>query len=214
MFCGFLTIIYSSTDRFLHATTAIVIAILLDGLDGRVARKFNATSKFGVEFDSLSDLVSFGVAPAILIYNWCFQLKADEFGVFICFIYVICAASRLARFNISQEKMSAFQGLPSPAAAGLVASLVFAFSKVEHTNSLLIFSVLLMLSASYLMISSITFLSIKKVHLGMLDPKIIVGLAGIIWLFWYVPRFSFLALALAYALSGPLRLIYNKLKRS
>ena len=84
MFCGYLCIIYAFTDRFHKAFIAILIAIVLDGLDGRVARGLKATSKFGTEFDSFSDFISFGVAPALLMYNWCFRTTADEFGVVVC----------------------------------------------------------------------------------------------------------------------------------
>ena len=123
LFCGFLAIIYASSFRFEKAVIAIVLAILLDGLDGRVARRLNATSKFGLEFDSFSDLVSFGVAPAMLIYHWAFQQQADEWGVFVTFVYAICAASRLARFNIAPENLKGFTGLPTPGAAAVVAAL-------------------------------------------------------------------------------------------
>ena len=157
MFCGFLTIIYASSGRFSKAAIAIFIAILLDGLDGRVARRFNATSRFGLEFDSFSDLVSFGVAPAILMYHWCFQIKADEFGVFIGFVYIICAASRLARFNISEENLSSFQGLPSPAAAAMIGSIVFSFPIVEPGAVIISAGSILMLFIAYLMVSNIEF---------------------------------------------------------
>src|SRR4051812_49244437 len=85
MFCGFLAMVYANAGHFEKAFAAVFFAILLDGLDGRVARRFNATSKFGVEFDSFSDLVSFGIAPAIMMYCWCFRAHADEFGVVVCF---------------------------------------------------------------------------------------------------------------------------------
>ena len=124
MFCGFIACIYAEAGRFEKAAIAVGFAILLDGLDGRVARKFNATSKFGLEFDSFSDLVSFGVAPAIIMYHWCFKPLADEFGVFFTFVYALCAASRLARFNISQQNLANFTGLPTPGAAGMVAATV------------------------------------------------------------------------------------------
>ena len=101
MFCGFLAIMYGSSGRYKQAVFCIFLAIILDGLDGRVARRLNATSKFGVEFDSFSDLISFGIAPAVMLYHWAFHPVADEFGVFVAFIYVLCAVSRLARFNIS-----------------------------------------------------------------------------------------------------------------
>ena len=124
MFCGFLAIVYASNGRYEKAALAIGIAILLDGLDGRVARKLNATSPFGVEFDSFSDLISFGLAPAILIYFWAFASGANEFGVIVTFPYCVAAATRLARFNISPPNLKSFVGLPTPGAAALAAAVV------------------------------------------------------------------------------------------
>jgi CDP-diacylglycerol--serine O-phosphatidyltransferase len=169
LFCGFLTIIYATSGRFEKAAIAIALAILLDGLDGRVARSLNATSRFGVEFDSFSDLVSFGVAPAILMYHWSFQLLADEFGVAVCFIYVLCAASRLARFNISAENLSTFEGLPTPGAAGFVAALVNFFPAPPQSLVLSGFGTFVMLSLGLLMVSQIEFLSIKQLKVCSCD---------------------------------------------
>lgn len=203
MFCGFLTTIYASTGRFEKACIAIALALLLDGLDGRVARKLNATSRFGVEFDSLSDLISFGVAPATLMYYWCFQRVADEFGVFVTFIYVICAASRLARFNIADSNLKAFTGLPTPGAAALVAALVN-FSPVLHDSiSLVCFGAFVALSLAYLMVSHIEFFSVKMITVRGMNPKIRIAVGGLIALTWYNSGFAFLVLSAAYVLSGP-----------
>ena len=185
LFCGFLTIIYATSGRYEKAVVAIAIAFLLDGLDGRVARKLNATSKFGVEFDSFADLVSFGVAPAILMYNWAFRLPADEFGVFICFIFVICAASRLARFNITESNMDAFEGMPTPAAAGMLTSVVFFLPEIEQSMGLVAVSTVMLLSLSYLMISKIEFFSVKTMKVGSLHilARLSIGiLIALIWL--------------------------------
>ena len=100
IFCGFYALIGAIKGRFDHACLAIGLALLLDALDGRVARRLNATSEFGREIDSLSDIVSFGIAPAILIYQWAFNSLADDFGLLVSFLFVACGASRLARFNV------------------------------------------------------------------------------------------------------------------
>ena len=207
MFCGFLSIIYASSGRFEKAAFAIIFALLLDGLDGRVARKLNATSKFGVEFDSFSDLISFGIAPAILIYNWAFKVQADEFGVLVTFIYAICAASRLARFNIMQENLKSFLGLPSPGAAGVIAALVNFMPVTEQTKPLAAISALAMVLTGYLMVSRIQFLSIKTLRISGLRLFARIGIALLIAVTWYDYKTGLLVLAVAYALSGPLSLL-------
>ena len=203
MFCGFLACIYSAQGHFDKAAIAIGFAILLDGLDGRVARKFNATSKFGVEFDSFSDLASFGIAPAIMVYHWALEPIANDFGVFVCFIYAVCAASRLARFNISVENLKTFTGLPTPGAAAFVASAVNFFTVPEPSVSFAIFGGATMLLLGFLMVSTIEFFSVKTVRMRALGifPRILVAAA--IGLVWYNSAIGFLALSSAYILSGP-----------
>lgn len=214
MFCGFLTIMYAATGRFEKAGLAIAIAILLDGVDGRVARSLNATSRFGLEFDSLSDLVSFGVAPAVLMYSWGFYPHADEFGVFICFVYVLCAASRLARFNISQENLAGFQGLPTPGAAAMVGALANFAPQVSGDWFIVSFGTLVMGILAFLMVSNIPFLSVKKVKVKGLHLLVqLVGGAAIA-LIWYNGRIGFLVLATAYCLSGPVLFYLEKRKKS
>lgn len=210
MFCGFLAIIYSTSDRFEKAVLAIGIAILLDGLDGKVARRLNATSKFGVEFDSFSDLISFGVAPAILIYNWCFRLPADEFGVFVTFVYALCAASRLARFNVADQNLRAFTGLPTPGAAGVVAAMVYAMPVYAHSTVLLVLSTLVMSTLSYLMVSRLEFFSIKQLRIGTVRTGGRVALGVLIALIWYNSKIGLLALAFGYAYSAPLNVFWKE----
>lgn len=214
MFCGFLSIMYATTDRFEKSIIAIGIAILLDGLDGRVARKLNATSKFGIEFDSFSDLISFGVAPAILIYEWCFrpQMRADEFGIFVCFLFTVCAACRLARFNVQDVNTKGFIGLPTPGAAGAVASLVNFSPVVDTSYSLVALTTSLMLLISYLMVSTVPFLSVKHLQVGSLKIKTMLGVAILIGLVWYNTRVGFLVIGMGYGLSGLLWRFYEYCK--
>jgi len=202
LFCGFLSIIYSSSERWEKAGFAVLLAILLDGLDGRVARRLNATSHFGLEFDSLSDLVSFGIAPAFLMYEWCFRHLADEFGVFICFVYVLCAASRLARFNVSSENLVGFEGLPSPAAAGLVVAVVYGISGNQPDYAAVTMGAALLLLTAYLMVCRIPYPSIKKIKITNIHfaARVLVGI--LIALVWWRPKIGLLVLATGYLLSG------------
>ena len=123
LFAGFYAIIAAMTGAFESACIAIVIAGFLDALDGRIARMTNTTSEFGVQYDSMSDLVAFGVAPAILLFSWALS-GLGKIGWIVAFLYACCAAMRLARFNTAPDS-KAFYGLASPAAAGTMATMVW-----------------------------------------------------------------------------------------
>jgi CDP-diacylglycerol--serine O-phosphatidyltransferase len=125
MFCGFYSVVASLHGEILRAAWAILAASVFDMLDGRVARLAKATSQFGVEYDSLSDLISFGMAPAVLFYVWALQ-PFERIGWLAAFLYLICGALRLARFNVTTAKLSGkyFQGLPIPMAAGMIATFI------------------------------------------------------------------------------------------
>lgn len=209
MFCGFIAIMYASSDRLEKAVIAILLAILLDGLDGRVARRLNATSKFGVEFDSFSDVVSFGLAPAVMMYHWAFQKSADEVGVAITFLYALCAASRLARFNISAENLKSFSGLPTPGAAAFVASIIYTAPYQHDSYGFVVLGSVAMVVIAYLMVSTIEFMSIKQAKLSglRLKGRILIGL--LIALVWKSPSLGLLVLSSIYAGSGP----YLKVRR-
>lgn len=212
MFCGFLTVIYGASGRFDKAAVAIALAILLDGLDGRVARRLNATSKFGLEVDSFADLVSFGIAPALLMYFWCFRATADEFGVFITFVYALCAATRLARFNISAENLKSFTGLPTPGAAGMVASLVNLSPALQAGRGTVTGFSALMLALAFLMVSRIEFFSIKRLKVRGIHPFTSIVIGGLIALIWYNSKVGFLVLTASYVLSGPLGAVLRSRK--
>ena len=126
LFAGFYSIVASINGDFTLAAISIMVAMLWDTLDGRVARLTNTQSAFGAEYDSLSDLVSFGVAPALLVYEWSLS-DLGRFGWLAAFIYLACAALRLARFNtqVGATDKRYFQGLPSPASAGVIASMIW-----------------------------------------------------------------------------------------
>lgn len=203
MFCGFLAIMYASADRFDKAVVAVLIAILLDGLDGRVARRLNATSKFGIEFDSFSDVVSFGLAPAVMMYHWAFRSVADEFGVLVTFFYALCAASRLARFNISAENLKSFSGLPTPGAAVFVVAVINAAPYQQGSYVAALVGAVTMITIGYLMVSTIEFFSIKQFKLAGVKFRARILLGLLIALMWYHPKLGLLVLAAAYAGSGP-----------
>lgn len=126
LFCGFYAIVQAMNTKFEHAAWAIFIAMILDGLDGRIARLTNTQSEFGAQYDSLSDMVSFGAAPALVIYEWSLRGLPNKLGWIAAFIYCSGAALRLARFNTNIEVVDKrfFQGLPSPAAAAMVAGFI------------------------------------------------------------------------------------------
>ena len=203
MFCGYLAIMYASTDRLEKAVIAVLIAILLDGLDGRVARRLNATSKFGIEFDSFSDVVSFGIAPAVMMYHWAFHARADEFGVAVTFFYALCAASRLARFNISAENLKSFSGLPTPGAAVFVVAVINTAPYVQDSLFMAAVGTTVMLSLGYLMVSTIEFFSIKQFKLSGVKLRARLLIGALIALTWYSPPVGLLTLAFLYAASGP-----------
>ena len=126
LFAGFYAIIAAVKGHYEGASIAILVAIVLDGLDGRIARMTNTQSDFGAEYDSLADMVSFGIAPALLAYQWTLQ-EIGKFGFFISFLYAASAALRLARFNVQKtvQDKRFFKGLPSPSAAALVATFIW-----------------------------------------------------------------------------------------
>ena len=132
IFCGFFAMISTMKQNYLYAAYAIVVAAIFDQFDGRLARLTRSTSKFGAEYDSLCDVVSFGVAPAFLMFHWALQ-PFGRLGWMACFLYVACGAIRLARFNVQVNiiEKNYFQGLPIPMAGGIVASSVLAFFELK-----------------------------------------------------------------------------------
>jgi CDP-diacylglycerol--serine O-phosphatidyltransferase len=215
LFGGFFAIIAASQGRFSAACVAIFIAAILDGIDGRVARLTNTQSEFGVQYDSLSDLVSFGMAPALVMYYWSlssFKLEgitAGKIGWLTAFLYAACAALRLARFNsqVAQVDKRWFIGLASPAAAGLMASFVWTCHDLGlRGGELRHAAIAVTVVAALLMVSRIRYNSFK----GARGPKgervpffaIVLALIVLIALVIDPPKVLFAATAL-YALSGP-----------
>jgi len=166
IFCGFYSIVSSMKSEFELAAMLIGWAILLDTLDGRVARLANATSEFGKEFDSLADVVSFGVAPGVLAYAWALHLW-PRIGWLACFLFLICGTMRLARFNIQQRAVDKryFVGMPIPAAAGLLAAIVFMFPLPLDSRNQAIPILLLVPGLALLMVSTLRYYSFKDIDL-------------------------------------------------
>lgn len=183
LFCGFFAVIQSIKGNYLFAAYAIVVAAVFDQLDGRLARLTRSTSKFGAEYDSLCDLVSFGMAPGILLFQWALHPFA-RLGWVACFLFVACGALRLARFNVQANvvEKNYFQGLPIPMAAGIVASSVLAFQDLSleplGNFGLLIMTILL----AFVMVSNFRFRSFKDLDLKERLPfrYLILGLAVLV----------------------------------
>ncbi len=167
LLCGLYSIILSIDGKFVYAAYALILAALFDGLDGKVARLVKGTSEFGVQLDSLCDLVSFGVAPAILVYSWVLA-PFGRLGLMAVFLFVACGALRLARFNVQSGKISNvyFVGLPIPAAAAFIAAgvlFVNALGLTVDKNFLSIFFVVSIYVLAFLMVSTVPFYSFKKI---------------------------------------------------
>ncbi len=205
LFAGFYSIVQAMNGRFEQAAIAIFVAMILDGLDGRVARMTNTQSEFGAEYDSLSDMVSFGVAPALVIYS--FALKGmGKLGWIAAFVYCAAAALRLARFNtmIGTQDKRWFQGLPSPAAATLVAGLVWV-SVDNHVAGADLRWVAwgLTLFAGISMVTSLHFYSGKDINLKRSVPFLVIVLFALsISLVAIDPPIVLLLLLVGYAVSG------------
>lgn len=163
---GFLCINASMNGRYAQASIYIVLAAIMDALDGRVARLTGTQSEFGAQFDSLSDMVSFGVAPAILAYSWSLN-EYGKFGIMVAFCYALSVAIRLARFNVSSSKPKtsfSFEGLPSPASAVAICSPIWYLSTIDISGSnLSFFTLLIILIIAPLTVSILPYPSFKKI---------------------------------------------------
>lgn len=205
LFAGFYAIVQAMNDRFEHAAVAIFIALILDGLDGRVARLTQTQSEFGAEYDSLSDMVSFCVAPALVIYVWALQ-GMGKLGWFAAFIFCAAGAMRLARFNTNIEVVDKryFQGLPSPTAAALVAGFVWLMIDLQ-VDSVQVrwYAAALTVFAGLSMVSNVPFYSFKDLNMRKSIPFIAVFLIALFFvlIFSYPPGVLF-GLFLIYTLSG------------
>ena len=216
LFAGFYAIIAGMSGDFNEAGWAILIAAVLDGLDGRVARLTNTQSAFGAQFDSLSDMVSFGVAPALIIFSWSLS-SLGQAGWAASFIYMSCAALRLARFNVQLDTVDKrfFVGLQSPVAAGLVTFVAWVGFKydVEITPLIAIGGAVLTTFTGILMISNYRYYSFKEIHFRGTVPYVVFLMAVVLLVvIAQRPHEVLLTMCLAYALTGPIIWIYRRLR--
>jgi len=205
LFSGFYAIIAGMGGNFEAAAIAIFVAMILDGLDGRVARLTDTQSAFGVQYDSLSDMVSFGLAPALVSFSWALG-HLGKFGWAAAFLYTACAALRLARFNTQVDTVDkgVFIGLASPTAAAIVASMVWAGNDLEVGTGLAVVAALVTLAAGLLMVSNFRYSSFKKLDFKGRVP--FVMMLVVILIFFLVtidPPRVLLAIAVIYTFSGP-----------
>lgn len=212
LFSGFYAIVSAMNGNFSHAAIAIFVAMVLDGLDGRVARLTNTQSAFGAEYDSLSDMVAFGVAPALVAFTWALA-DMGKVGWIFAFIYVAGAALRLARFNthIGSADKRYFTGLASPSAAGLVAGMVWALSDfgVDGGDISLLVGVLTALGG-LLMVSNVRYYSFKDLDMRGRVPFVVILLVVLVFavistdpsrILWFI--------FIAYSISGPLQAVWR-----
>jgi CDP-diacylglycerol--serine O-phosphatidyltransferase len=216
LFAGFYAIVQAMNGKFESGAVAVFIAMVLDGLDGRVARMTRTQSEFGAEYDSLSDMVSFGVAPSLLMYEWAFK-DLGKIGWFAAFIYCAGAALRLARFNTNHEIIDKrfFQGLPSPAAAALVAGFIWVIQDYGFVGTdVRWISVALTLFAGLSMVSNIRFYSFKDFNMRKSVPFIVIFLLALFFILIssYPPGVLFM-LFFGYSLSGYVSWLYGLRKR-
>ena len=212
MFAGFYAIVSATLDRFEAAAIALFVAMILDGLDGRVARMTNTTSNFGKEYDSLADMVSFGLAPALVMFEWSLQYAEysiwwlQKLGWLAAFFYTATAALRLARFNSrSVEQKKYFQGLPSPAAAGLLMGYVWVCYDTDWSGqSLWMLSFILTLAAGSLMVCNLSYYSFKELDLRNKIPFVaLLVIVGVFIVASLDPPKLMFAVFVLYALSAP-----------
>src|SRR5690606_10728620 len=217
MFAGFYGVIAGMGGDFRSACVAILAAMVLDGLDGRVARLTNTQSAFGAQYDSLSDMLAFGVAPALICFNWALA-DLGTIGWTAAFLYVACAALRLARFNVQLGTVDKryFVGLACPSAAGLVVFMVWASFEyqVEVTRFVEITAAVVTGLAGILMVMSIPYYSFKDMDFKNRVPFFAMLLVVLVFVIvsWDPPLVLF-TMAVLYALSGPVLYVYRFQKR-
>lgn len=210
LFCGFWAIISVFQEKFFYAAVAILLACVFDILDGKVARLSGATSKFGVQYDSLADLVSFGIAPALLAFSWALR-PYGKFGWLAAFLFVVCGALRLARFNVQSPsgEVKYFKGLPIPAAASMIALTILLYLRLIETDWVKDIVILVMIYVlAFLMVSNIRYFSFKELNLAKRKPFsififIILSMIVIIM----EPTIVLFVSVIFYVFSGPVNML-------
>jgi CDP-diacylglycerol---serine O-phosphatidyltransferase len=213
IFCGYYAIIATMHGDFDHAARAIGVAIVLDMLDGRIARMTHSATDFGLQLDSLADVVSFGIAPSILALVWGLSSLTHRLGWIAAFTFAICGTMRLARFNVQAGRFKHFVGLPIPAAGGAIAAIVHFFGDPVHTPVAATLMMGCVFLLSFLMVSTIRYSSMKHLALGKKSHLAILLLALLVALIYNYSGPALLAIAAAYCGSGIVGRIYGFLHR-
>ena len=216
IFLGFFALVEGLQGRFDRAALMIFAAAILDALDGALARLTGSESAFGREFDSLADVLTFCSAPALLTYLWGLR-DLDRIGWLVPFFFVVCGATRLARFNIQTRIVDSryFAGLPTPAAAGTVAAILLFDPEATWRPWVEIGVLVVLFVVGSLMISTFRYRSIKQLNLRRRQSyRIAVPLAAVLVLVLYKPKPVLVTLAIAYTASGPLAWTWGRLRRS
>lgn len=207
LFCGFFALLRTLQEDFFSAATFILASGLLDGMDGKIARFTNSTSRFGVEYDSLADVIAFCVAPGILVYAWALE-PFGRLGWLAAFLFVVCGALRLARFNIQVNTVESrfFSGLPTPAAAGLIATGILVFYHLGDTGISKHITVLITTYfLAFLMVSTVKYYGFKDIELFRRKPfRWLVIAILLIIVVAYEPEYTLFGLFFAYVISGPI----------
>ncbi|MCD6527051.1 MAG: CDP-diacylglycerol--serine O-phosphatidyltransferase [Desulfuromonas sp.] len=206
LFAGFYGIVASMNGRYDVAAWFILISAVFDALDGKVARLTNTTSQFGVEYDSLADLVAFGVAPGVLMYSWALR-PFGKLGWLAAFLYVVCGALRLARFNVQASTVESknFVGLPIPAAASMVAACVLLFYHLGGSGTIRMVSVLVLIyGLAVLMVSNVSYYAFKDAELLKRRPFGILVLSIVLIIVIVAqPEVMFFLIFLVYTMFSP-----------
>ena len=212
IFCGYFAIISTMNGQYDYAAVAIGIAILMDMLDGRIARLTKSATGFGLQLDSLADVISFGIAPSILVFVWGLTAINHRLGWIAAFTFTICGAMRLARFNVQTERFKYFVGLPIPASGGTIAAVVHFFVEPVESPFAAGAMVVLVFLLSFLMISKVRYPSLKHLTLGKKSHLTVLAIALLVALIWNYSRWALLIIAITYTLSGPVNRLYSILR--
>jgi CDP-diacylglycerol--serine O-phosphatidyltransferase len=207
LFCGFFALLRTLQEDFFTAAVFILASGVLDGMDGKIARYTNTTTRFGVEFDSLADVIAFCVAPGILVYAWALE-PFGRMGWLAAFLFVVCGALRLARFNLQGSTVESrfFSGLPTPAAAGLIATGVLVYYEAGDTGvsrHLIVLIVTYILA--FLMVSTFKYYGFKDIDLFRRKPFrwLVIAILLLIVIAWE-PVYTLFGLFFVYFISGPI----------
>jgi len=217
LLCGFWSIVSVFQERFYLAAVAILLAAVFDVFDGKVAKLSGATSKFGMQYDSLADLVSFGIAPALLAFSWALR-PYGKFGWLAAFLFVACGAIRLARFNVmaSSGETKYFKGLPIPVAASMIAFTILLYFQLIETDWVKDIVILVMIYIlAFLMVSNIRYFSFKELNLAKRKPfSIFIFVVLSLTVIVMEPVVVLSGFVLFYVFSGPVSMVWAWHKKS